>query len=76
MNLWFWPFVATGERVSWAPGMGLAETLQHYWAFYVLTSLGWDAWAATGNVLLIFAIGRPTLRTLSRSRDRFAVSFR
>ncbi len=75
MNLWFWPFVATGENVSWAPGMGLAETLRHYWAFYVLTSFGWDAWAAIGNVVLILVIGGPTLRTLRRSRDRFAISF-
>ena len=71
MNLWFWPFVASGENVSWAPGMGLVETLRHYWAFYVLTSFGWDAWAAIGNVVLILVAGRPVLRTLRRASLRF-----
>ena len=63
MNLWFWPYIATGDEVSWAPGMGIAETLQHYWAFYVLTSFGWDAWAALCNVLLIMLVGRSVLRS-------------
>ena len=57
MNLWFWPYVAAGENVSWTPGMGLGEALRHYWAFYVLTSFAWDAWAALVNVILILATG-------------------
>ena len=73
MNLWFWPYIATGDEVSWAPGMGIAETLQHYWAFYVLTSFGWDAWAALCNVLLIMLVGRSVLRILTRFHDRFTI---
>lgn len=75
MNLWFWPYVATGEDVSWAPGMGIIETLRHYWAFYVLTSFGWDAWTAMGNVALIVLAGRPVLRVLARFHDRFIVDW-
>lgn len=71
MNIWFWPYIAAGEHVSWVPGMGIAETLQHYWAFYVLTSFGWDAWAAIGNVVLIAIAGGPVLRTLRRASLRF-----
>lgn len=73
MNLWFWPYVATGADVSWQPGMGVGETLQHYWSFYVLTSAGWDLWSAAVNAALILISGRELLRLLTRFRDRFDV---
>jgi energy-coupling factor transport system substrate-specific component len=76
MNLWFWPYVAAGENVSWTPGMGLGEALQHYWAFYVLTSFAWDAWAALVNVILILVTGTALLRVLGRFHDRFMVEWR
>lgn len=75
MNVWFWPYVALGEEVSWRPGLGLVETLRHYWSFYVLTSLGWDAWRALANVLLVLVAGRPLLDILVRFRDRFQVRY-
>ena len=75
MNLWFWPFVAEGESISWQPGMGLAETLRHYWSFYLVTSAGWDAWRALANVALVLVAGRPTVDLLTRFRDRFQVRF-
>ncbi len=72
-NLWFWPYVAQGDSVSWRPGMDLAEAVQHYWSFYLLTSAGWDAWRAIGNVALVLVAGRPALDLLRRYRDRFSV---
>jgi len=75
MNLWFWPFVTQGESISWRPGLGLGETVRHYWSFYLLTSAGWDAWRALANVLLLLAVGRPALDMLVRFRDRFQVRF-
>src|SRR5207249_1700744 len=75
MNLWFWPYIATGENVSWRPGLGLAVTLRHYWLFYLETSAGWDAWAAVGNLVLVAFAGRPVLSMLVRFRDRFQVCF-
>ena len=74
-NLWFWPYVAQGETISWRPGLGLGETLQHYWAFYMLTSVGWDSLRAVANVALVLVAGRPTLDLLVRFRDRFQVHF-
>jgi len=71
MNVWFWPFMALGEEISWRPGQGLGESLRHYWSFYVLTSAGWDAWRAVANGLLVLALGRPVLSVLTRFRDRF-----
>jgi energy-coupling factor transport system substrate-specific component len=73
MNLWFWPFVAQGESISWEPGMGLSEAVRHYWSFYLLTSAGWDAWRAIGNVLFVLVAGRPTIDLLVRYRDRFQI---
>ncbi len=74
MNLWFWPYAASGANISWHPGLGVVTTLRHYWAFYVLTSAGWDAWTALGNVVLLAVAGPPVLAVLVRFRDRFTVS--
>jgi energy-coupling factor transport system substrate-specific component len=70
MNLWFWPFVRDGSDLSWEPGMGLAETLQHYWSFYVVTSFAWDAAGALANAVIIVLIGRALLSSMRRYADR------
>jgi energy-coupling factor transport system substrate-specific component len=75
MNLWFWPYVAQGESISWSPGLGVGETLRHYWSFYLLTSAGWDAWRALTNAALVLVAGRPVLDLLVRYRDRFQIRF-
>jgi energy-coupling factor transport system substrate-specific component len=76
MNLWFWPF-ARGGALDWHPGLSLSATLNRYWSFYVATSLGWDAAAATTNALLILVTGIALLRTLRRFAHRLepAVEF-
>jgi len=75
MNLWFWPFAAQGESISWEPGLGLGETLRHYWSFYILTSAGWDGFRAISNVVLVLAAGRPVIDLLARYRDRFLITY-
>jgi energy-coupling factor transport system substrate-specific component len=70
MNLWFWPFMRGRGQLSWAPGMPLAETAQHYWSFYVTTSLAWDAASALTNATLILLTGAVLLRTLRRFAHR------
>jgi energy-coupling factor transport system substrate-specific component len=70
MNVWFWPFAGLGA-IGWAPGLGLAETLRRYWAFYATTSLPWDSVRAITNVVLIAALGRPVLKELRRFQSRF-----
>ena len=71
MNLWQWPFIAGPQVQSWVAGSGFMVTLQHYLAFYLVTSLVWDAIAAIGNFLLILAFGAATLRALRRFQQRF-----
>jgi energy-coupling factor transport system substrate-specific component len=70
MNLWFWPFSRDGGQLSWIPGMRLAETLNHYWSFYVATSLAWDAAGALTNAVLILLTGAVLMRTLRRFAHR------
>lgn len=73
LNLWFWPYVFQAQQAEmyWQPGVGLAEGLRRYAAFYVLTSLWWDLGRAAGNAGLIWLLGRPLLRLLRRFERRF-----
>jgi energy-coupling factor transport system substrate-specific component len=56
-----------------ATGMAGLGILRRYAVFYVATSLGWDAFRALGNVVLLLAIGRPVLVSLRRMRWWFGV---
>lgn len=70
MNLWFWPFALGDGELSWSPGMSLGETLQRYWAFYVATSLPWDAAGALANAILIALTGAAVLASMRRFAHR------
>jgi energy-coupling factor transport system substrate-specific component len=69
LNLWFWPF-QRGGALDWVPGMSLGESLERYWAFYVATSLAWDAAGALANAVIILIVGAPLMATLRRYADR------
>ncbi|MGD2143456.1 MAG: ECF transporter S component [Anaerolineae bacterium] len=71
MNIYFWPFAVGPAGQSWAPGIGMRETLSRYGAFYVVTSLAWDLTRAAGNVALLLVLGQPMIRALERFRRRF-----
>ncbi|HSB66394.1 MAG TPA: ECF transporter S component [Anaerolineales bacterium] len=75
MNLWQWPFIAGPQSQSYAIGLSVMMTVQHYLAFYLVTSLVWDIAAALGNVVLILAFGAPTLRALRRFKQRFEFTY-
>lgn len=70
LNLWFWPFVRGGGPTAWSPELSVGETLEHYRAFYVLTSFGWDAAGALANAALILLTGRAVLGALRRVGGR------
>lgn len=71
MNLYSWPYIVGNAQQSWQPGSGLSQALSRYGAFYVATSLLWDLAAAVGNVILLLILGLPSIRALSRFRDRY-----
>ncbi len=69
MTLWFWPFL---EGASGRVLPASAPSFGRFAAFYVASSLTWDAFAAAGNVLLIGVLGAPVLAVLRRFGRRFA----
>ena len=75
MNIWFWPFATGPAGQHWLPGMGWSDTVSRYLVFYTVTSLGWDMLRLVGNVTLVLAFGRPTLRVLRRFARRFAFTY-
>jgi energy-coupling factor transport system substrate-specific component len=76
INVYFWPFAAGPVERTWAPGIGLRETLARYGAFYVVTSLAWDMARGVGNVALILILGMPMIKALERFRRRFHFQLR
>ena len=70
MNLWEWPFFASGSAFAWDPTGGAAANLRHYLGFYMATSFAWDTFRAVGNVVLVVVLGRPLLGALDRAARR------
>jgi energy-coupling factor transport system substrate-specific component len=72
MNLYFWPFVAGGQEQYYEAGLAWIEILKRYAAFYVVTSLWYDAARAVGNAVLIVALGPAIIKTLQRFKRRLS----
>ena len=70
LNLWFWPFQVDGGALSYSPGLSTAQTLHHYYSFYVASSFAWDAAGGLANAILIVLTGRALLRSLRRFSGR------
>ena len=74
MNLYLWPFAAPGVTrdvgLYWSPALSVVESIEHYAAFYVATSLVHDVTRAIATAFLIVAAGRPVLRLLRRFHAR------
>jgi energy-coupling factor transport system substrate-specific component len=73
LNLWFWPFgISASSSLAFVADDSVVTNLQHFWAFHVSSSLGFDAVRAVSNVVLIAAVGRPVLAALRRAARRAA----
>ncbi len=73
MNLWFWPFVSSGDTtVSYVTGDSVAENLRRFWGFHITTSFGFDIPRAVFTVLFLVVAGRPVLGALRRVARRAA----
>jgi energy-coupling factor transport system substrate-specific component len=71
MDLWFWPFaVGGGTDISFVSGASLITNLQHFTAYAMTTSFGWDTGRAVTNSLAILAFGPAVLATLRRAVRR------
>ena len=73
-DLWFWPFYAAGDAsIAWHAGMGFVPALRAFKAFYLATSLAWDAGRAVANVVLLAFLAGPAMRLLRRRRDQMLI---
>jgi energy-coupling factor transport system substrate-specific component len=75
MNLWSWPFIIAPAGQSWVPGAGFQESLGHYAAYYLVTSLTWDVLRAAGSFATLLFFAEPTLRALRRFQNRFVFEY-
>lgn len=74
MNLWFWPFLASGAPAGtgFVTGDPVSANLSRYGAFYLATSLGWDLPRGVLTAVLVMVAGRPVLASLRRGTRRAA----
>jgi energy-coupling factor transport system substrate-specific component len=74
MNLWFWPFLASGAPAGTAfvAGDPVTANLARYAAFYLATSLAWDLPRGVLTAILVMVAGRPVLASLRRGTRRAA----
>lgn len=72
LNLWSWPFTLGLGELGWTPDLALSETLQHYHAYYLASSLAWDAAGALANAVLILLVGAPLVASMRRFAHRLA----
>jgi energy-coupling factor transport system substrate-specific component len=76
MNLWFWPFLGGLEATAYSPailfdpGAPVSENLGRWFAFSLVTSLGWDIPRGILTAVLILIAGRPLLTALTRASRR------
>ncbi|MDR1430813.1 MAG: ECF transporter S component [Propionibacteriaceae bacterium] len=71
MNLWFWPYLASGVAedpgLAYIPGAPLQDNLARFlWFTLISSTLVWDTGRAVTNVLLMAVLGTPVLGALRR----------
>lgn len=76
LNLWFWPFGATGTglsaSVTFSPEASITENLARWIRFSMTTSLSFDVPRGIATAVAILALGRPLLLSLRRAARRAA----
>lgn len=77
LDLWEWPFLlgASSSPISWAPDLSYPALARRFTAFYLTTSLVYDAFRAAGNLMLVGLLGGPVALALTRFRRRFLVDW-
>jgi energy-coupling factor transport system substrate-specific component len=75
LDIWDWTtFYRNAPDFGWQPGLTPAAALGRFARFYVATSLVYDGFRATGNVIAVAVLGAPVLAGLVRIHSRFTVS--
>jgi energy-coupling factor transport system substrate-specific component len=72
LDLWFWPYLATGTQLGPIPGAPITENLHRFLAYHLATAMGWDLMRALTNAVLVLVAGAPVLAALRRASRRAA----
>ncbi|MFY1692848.1 ECF transporter S component [Plantactinospora sp. WMMB782] len=71
LNLSFWPFsLDPASSIAYQPGLPLLEQFQRYFAFFTVTSLGWDTGRAVTTAILVTLTGPAVLGAFRRAARR------
>lgn len=73
LNLWFWPFATNPDSaIAFVAGDQVVDNLQRFFAFNLVTSLGFDIPRAIGTAVLVMLLGGALLRSMRRASRRAA----
>lgn len=75
MDIWNWTFFAGSAQTGWTPGLSPLAAAGRFGRYYLVTSLGYDAFRAGGNALMVGLAGLPILLGLRRIARRFRVEW-
>jgi energy-coupling factor transport system substrate-specific component len=71
MDVWNWTFYPAVPQLGWSAALPPLTAVIHFAKYYLVTSLGYDAFRAAGNLLMVAAFGLPVLAGLRRLARRF-----
>jgi len=75
MDVWNWTFFAGSPGLGWTPGLAPLTAVARFARYYLVTSLGYDAFRAVGNALMVLLLGLPILAGLHRIGRRFQLQW-
>ncbi len=66
MDVWNWTFYAGSGQLGWTPHLTTVAAVGRFARYYLVTSIGYDAFRAGGNALMVVLLGLPILAGLQR----------
>ena len=75
MDVWNWTFYPSVPQLGWSATLPPLTGLTHFARYYLVTSAGYDAFRAAGNVLMVVVFGLPVLAGLRRLSLRFQITW-
>ena len=61
--------------LGWSPGIAPVTAAIHFARFYMVTSFAYDSFRAVGNLVMVLALGAPTIAGLERFRARLTFEY-
>jgi energy-coupling factor transport system substrate-specific component len=71
MDIWNWTFYYSSPQIGWSSHLAPLTAVEHFVKYYLVTSVGYDAFRAGGNALMVAIFGLPVLAALHRLSRRF-----